>query len=271
MPPEVMPRHLCHHGRCTGHDLNGASSRSPRRQDSVRCNAHCESSHVNVVGWRFCRWPSGHRRRNRRARSRVEHRSCYRFRPLPGLLAQSSGSWQFHRHPELTGMEFDVQQRHMLLARTHRALRLYALVDGVQYTRYFETPLTPLAGRRALFHGTDDAALAHAGPWLIDAEHAGSEQLAGLVELERAAPAVTWLIAPQDLEGLAQLLSLRLDMRLPDGRSALVRFWDPRVLANLAELLDGNQREEFFAHIHEWHMLHNGQRAWIGRNHADAQ
>lgn len=169
-------------------------------------------------------------------------------------------------------MVFDVQKRHELLLQTYRGLRLYALVDGVQYTKHFEIPLTPLGEqRRALFDGTDDAALAHAGPWLVDAEHADPAHVAELVGLEQTAPAVTWLIAPIALEGLAQLLSQRLNTRLPDGRTALVRFWDPRVLASLAEVLDGHQRDEFFAHIHEWHMLHNGQRAWIGRNHADAQ
>ena len=43
---------------------------------------------------------------------------------------------------------------------------------------------------------------------------------------------------------LGQLLQLRLDVNLPDGRSALLRFWDPRVLVNLARTLDGAQREE---------------------------
>jgi hypothetical protein len=57
---------------------------------------------------------------------------------------------------------------------------------------------------------------------------------------------------------------------LPDGRSALLRFWDPRVLVNLARTLDGAQREEFFGHIHEWHLLDAGRRMWIGRQHAEA-
>ncbi len=60
-------------------------------------------------------------------------------------------------------------------------------------------------------------------------------------------------------------MQLRLNTRLPDGRTALLRFWDPRVLVSLAQLLDEVQRVEFFAHIEEWHLLDNGKRAWIGR------
>jgi len=121
-----------------------------------------------------------------------------------------------------------------------------------------------------LFAGTPDAALAHAGPWLVEAACADEALLAELATLEHEAPALVWLIAPQDQEGLAQLLQLRLDVRLPDGRSALLRFWDPRVLVNLARTLDAAQREEFFGLIHEWHLLHEGRRMWIGRHHAGA-
>jgi hypothetical protein len=169
-------------------------------------------------------------------------------------------------------MDFDVQQRHVSLQRSNSALRLYALIDGAKYAERFGEPLVAIGGQcRSLFEGTDDDALAHAGPWLLDTACTMAAQLTELVQFERDIPALSWLIAPQTLEGLAQLLSLRLDMCLPDGRTALLRFWDPRVLVSLAEVLDDAQRQEFFAHIEEWHMLHKGQRVWIGRHHAAAQ
>lgn len=168
-------------------------------------------------------------------------------------------------------MAIDVLARLTQLRQSTPALRLYALVDGAQYEAHRAEPLAAMGGLCALFAGTPDAALAHAGPWLVDVEHVGEAFTADLASLEQEAPAVTWLMAPQDLGGLAQLLQLNLDTRLPDGRTALLRFWDPRVLGSLADLLDEPQREAFFAHIHEWHLLHNGQRAWIGRQHADTQ
>ena len=154
------------------------------------------------------------------------------------------------------------------LHQTMSALRLYALVDGAQYRARVGEPLAAEEGFYSLFAGTADAPLAHAGPWLVDAAQASDALIDALAELEQVSPAVTWLIAPQDLEGLAQLLQLQLDVELPDGRTALLRFWDPRVLVTLAEVLDSVQRDAFFAHIHEWHLLHKGQRAWIGRRHA---
>lgn len=165
----------------------------------------------------------------------------------------------------------DVVTRLVQLHLTTPALRLYALVDGAQYRAQLGTSLTTREGCHSLFTGTPDAALAHAGPWLVDAEQAGDALLEALASLEQALPAVTWLIAPQNIAGLAQLLQLNLDTVLPDGRTALLRFWDPRVLVSLAEVLEPGQREKFFGYIHEWHLLHRGQRTWIGRRHAQAQ
>ncbi|WP_231739030.1 DUF4123 domain-containing protein [Herbaspirillum rubrisubalbicans] len=165
---------------------------------------------------------------------------------------------------------FDVQSRLETLHNSMPALRLYALVDGVQYQAQLCKRFQSSSGLFPLFARTPDAALAHAGPWLVDTAIANHVSMAELITLERDAPALTWLIASQDLEGLGQLLQLRLDVNLPDGRSALLRFWDPRVLVNLARTLDAAQREEFFGHIHEWHMLHEGRRVCIRRHHADA-
>lgn len=166
-------------------------------------------------------------------------------------------------------MTADVMERLTALRVRVPTLRLYALVDGAQYQQKRSAPMPRLHGTAALFDGTVDAPLAHAGPWLVDAEQADAALVSDLARIEREVPGVTWLIAEADLTGLTQLLQLKLDARLPDGRTALLRFWDPRVLIGLVKVLDASQRETFFAHIHEWHLLHNGKRAHIGRAHAD--
>jgi hypothetical protein len=167
--------------------------------------------------------------------------------------------------------DLDVGERLTQLRQGMPALRLYALVDGAQYQTCRGEPLEPHTGLYPLFSGTPDAALAHAGPWLVDVDQLEEAFTATLARLEKQAPAVTWLIAVQDLQGLGQLLQLNIDMQLPDGRVAMLRFWDPRVLVSLAEVLGPEQSAAFFAHIHEWHLLHNQKRVWIGRQDAHAQ
>ncbi|MCO4864290.1 DUF4123 domain-containing protein [Cupriavidus sp. WGlv3] len=166
----------------------------------------------------------------------------------------------------------DVLDRYSQLRARLQTLNLYALVDGALYQQHRERQLEHVPGAVvALFSSTADDALAHAGPWLVDATQVTDAVLRDLSSLETTAPAVTWLIAEADLTGLSQLLQLRLDVKLPDGRIALLRFWDPRVLTALFQLMAGDQRTEFFGHIHEWHFLDKGIRVWIGRQHADAK
>lgn len=148
-------------------------------------------------------------------------------------------------------------------------LNLFALVDGIQYEAKYGNFLQLDRTTLPLFAETQDAPLSHAGPWLINANEISAALYSELARLEEESPSLIWLITYQEISGLAQLLRLRLDVRLPDGRLALLRFWDPRVLINLAQNLDDGQREEFFGYITEWHMLHQGQRVWIGRGHAD--
>lgn len=146
-------------------------------------------------------------------------------------------------------------------------LWLCALVDGLVFEKVHGRRMEPGAGSVALFDGTDDAALAYAGPWAVDTTEQ-RDLCDQLLAQETAAPLVSWLIAGVPFDGLVQLLRLKLDVRLPDGSNGLLRFYDPRVLYSLATALNDRQREEFFGHIHEWHFMYNGQALRIGR--ADA-
>lgn len=150
---------------------------------------------------------------------------------------------------------FDVLERLQYLRQEYPGLALYALLDGAQYLEQTGKRFSARQGAIALFSETADAALAFAGPWLIDAEAAGTELMEQLAGFERTAYGVSWLIAHQDIQALAQILRLHLETELPDGRRALLRFWDPRVLAGLAEILGPEQRREFFGYIFEWHLL----------------
>ena len=184
------------------------------------------------------------------------------------MLAFCCRRWRDRRYQGVTIL-IDVLERLKQLQQHHSALCLYALVDGVQYETHRQTRMTQDGTRYPLFTGTPDAALAHAGPWLVDVAGAAPSFLEDVAALEQETPSVTWLFAVQDLGGLAQLLQLHLETRLPDGRAALLRFWDPRVLVKLAQILEPAQREAMFGHIHEWHLLLDGKRAIIGRRDAD--
>ena len=65
-----------------------------------------------------------------------------------------------------------------------------ALVDGLLYEGHLVERLEPRPGVHALFEGSADAALAHAGGWLIEPDLAGRLMQRDLFRLEQKAPAV---------------------------------------------------------------------------------
>jgi hypothetical protein len=167
----------------------------------------------------------------------------------------------------LVGSLMDVIERYDALRQVRSHLKLFALVDGLGYEQLYGDQLQSGYGRYALFEGAPDAALSAAGPWLVDATQA-DELRAQLLATQAKAPYVSWLLAEMPAHGLAQLLQLKLDVQLPGGGTALLRFYDPRVLKGLALTLNPSQREDFFGRIVEWHFMCDGQPYRIGR--ADA-
>jgi Domain of unknown function (DUF4123) len=157
-----------------------------------------------------------------------------------------------------------VTRRFETLKARQAHLMLYALFDGLAYEQAIGQRIETDAGCRGLLEGTEDTALAFAGPWVVDVEQQRrlcAEQLTH----ELLAPQVSWVIAGVPFDGLTQLMQLKLEVRLPDGGVGLLRFYDPRVLYGLATTLTPAQREDFFGHIQEWHFMHNGKALRIGR------
>jgi len=148
----------------------------------------------------------------------------------------------------------------------HYSGHVLALVDGLQYEQQTGQQLTPENDMViSLFAGTKDIALAHAGPWLIDPTTA-RDRVVNLGELEQARPGVIWLITSESLERLAEKLRPHLSTRLPTGRSAMLRVWDPRVLHALNAVCQDKAGRELFRTAEAWQYLHEGQRFTINDN-----
>lgn len=142
-------------------------------------------------------------------------------------------------------------------ARASLPARLYALVDALLFGR--GEPVERPAATIALFDGTPDASLADAGPWLIDFVEASDDVQQRLFSMGHEAEGVSWLISAYPFLGLADELRSRLNARMPDGRTALLRFYDARLVADIANLLSFSQRAEFFVSTFDWLVQINGE------------
>lgn len=144
-----------------------------------------------------------------------------------------------------------------LLAST--TLSLFALVDGLQYERFFGTELESCKDAALpLFDKYPDSKIAFAGPWLIDMQKSMAFR-EKLTELEQHLPAVSWLLSARALPELLMHFQKNMNIELPDGRVALLRFQDPRVQMRLGEQLDESQHWAFTRGIIEWYSAIEGQ------------
>ena len=115
-------------------------------------------------------------------------------------------------------------------------LAVYALLDGAQDAKLLQQIWTahPDPQVESLFLHTQRAELSEHGPWLLhlDGEPALWQML--LTQLEQH-PLGILIASPAPLAELTRHLRPLLDARLADGELALMRYYDPQVMAGLQD------------------------------------
>lgn len=176
---------------------------------------------------------------------------------MPELPDESSDEWQcICRSGGLMSKSYDYIMRELLC---HPECSLYALVDGLQFERHFGYEIeSEIAITYPLFDLYPDSKLAFAGPWLIRLNR--SEFYRGrLKELDMKYPALSWLLSPLSPEGLLQKFKEFLTIELPNGKSALFRFYDPRVLEHLSVWLELPERSRLIQGVKQWVLTSRGE------------
>ncbi|PHM45102.1 hypothetical protein Xmau_01309 [Xenorhabdus mauleonii] len=151
------------------------------------------------------------------------------------------------------------QEKWQEYQKNHPDIKRYALVDGLQYERLFDEELTYLAGlNNPLFRQFPDSEIAFAGPWLFDITH-GTVLMEKFLTLEKTFPAVSWVYTPQSLDALTRHFEPYLNVQLESGETALLRFYDPRILHQIPDIFNQEQLTAFTQSIDEWEYWLNGQ------------
>ncbi|EEE2004608.1 DUF4123 domain-containing protein [Salmonella enterica subsp. enterica serovar Kotte] len=147
----------------------------------------------------------------------------------------------------------------MRLEKRSTMLRLYALIDGIQYDRAINEELNEGCGGYSLFSLPEDKHLAFAGPWLFDVSKLSINHLARILEMERKYPAVSWIISEHPALLLVQHLQSCLLVSFPSEQKGILRFYDCRVLKFLPELLSQKQIGHLMTYSQQWLFYYNGE------------
>lgn len=104
----------------------------------------------------------------------------------------------------------------------------------------------------SLFDGTSEHALVEIAPLLIPLDAASERARTLVLQLGSLHPCLTWLCSEVEPLALAKRLTRWHTVRIEDGGTLLLRWYDTRVQAALLELLDEGQREMFFNGVDRW-------------------
>lgn len=114
---------------------------------------------------------------------------------------------------------------------------------------------------KSLFDGTPEEALLDGAPLLIEMPIRQSNKnfLRTLVAAERSSPSVSWICSRLSLEDLFLHLQPFIDADMPNGRKALFRFYDPRILSAIRDGLGSDPLgKTLFTPTSEWWLWQSG-------------
>ncbi|SFR96185.1 protein of unknown function [Stenotrophomonas maltophilia] len=114
---------------------------------------------------------------------------------------------------------------------------------------------------RSLFTGQPESDLAQASPWLIELPWGAIQRPVHhwLTYLGRQSSGITILASATAFDPLFQHLQTKLDISLPDGSLALMRYYDPRAFLRYCDVLTPRQQLDLLGPILEWQVTLNSQ------------
>lgn len=146
-----------------------------------------------------------------------------------------------------------------------KAAYIHALIDTAQPALTWKS-LTEKIDHSDLFPLLKDLpedSAKEAGPVLYPIYPRASKQereiYYWLLKEEQISPCLTWIISRYPIKELFTHLQSQLFARLPDGREALLRFYDPRILElTMLHVFDQNQRQQLAGPILQWWIWSEG-------------
>lgn len=126
---------------------------------------------------------------------------------------------------------------------------------------------------RSLFTGQPEEDLPFASPYLLELPIGAIERPIHhwLRQLGRQRAGSTCLFSDASFEELFHHLNAQLDIALPDGSLALMRYYDPRAWLRYRDVLTMQQQRQLFGPIKSWQITVGGQTWTLARSELEQQ
>ncbi|WP_180183875.1 DUF4123 domain-containing protein [Acinetobacter sp. YH01020] len=110
---------------------------------------------------------------------------------------------------------------------------------------------------RYLFKGTFEEEAYLYGPILIDLSYVDDKQLDNLFNLMKVKDSLIFLQSPLEPKLLRNSLLEKLYIEFEDGEIGILRFYDPRILIRLSNIINSEQTVQFMDGINAFYFTLN--------------
>ncbi|ALM52431.1 DUF4123 domain-containing protein [Halomonas huangheensis] len=163
---------------------------------------------------------------------------------------------------------------HLHMQADPRLIRLLSQANAEQLDGYLlvDLSISPLTQRLilrlheqqrtlSLFQGTPEEGFSHIAPHLIRWGDLSATERNQVIDLDQQVPAFAWLwTSNEETPSPFSHLKSQMDMRLPNGDLAMLRYYDPHVWMKLMDILDEEQKKELIGPVQYWSVNVGQQR-----------
>jgi hypothetical protein len=147
----------------------------------------------------------------------------------------------------------------------------YVIVDGAQWRELFEETGHPFTHNKhfKLLQDTPEHAAADYWPIVFPVTLEQTSLLAELARINPLKPSVLWLISCMPSQDIAKTLSDKLYHQDSQGRTILLRYYDPRVLTQLRAVFKPEDWDTLFEDI-DYVSYWDSMQGWIAHSKEQA-
>lgn len=161
----------------------------------------------------------------------------------------------------------EIKELESYISKNHKSNGMFCLIDGAQID--YESGLNIEQAYGVcdyLFKGTFEEEAYLYGPILVNLSYVNDQQLENLFKLMKDKDSLVFFQSFLEPKPLRNSLLEKLYIEFEDGEIGILRFYDPRILIRLSNIINSEQTEQFMDGINTFYFTLNSLNYEIKTN-----
>lgn len=154
----------------------------------------------------------------------------------------------------------EIKELESYISKNHKSNGMFCLIDGAQIDHELGLNIELTYGAcDYLFKGTFEEEAYLYGPILVDLNYVDDQQLKKLFKLMKDKDSLVFFQSFLEPKQLRNSLLEKLYIEFEDGEIGILRFYDPRILNRLNQILTLEQKQKFMTEINSYYFVLNSE------------